>query len=155
MGTIKLSQETARSNISGASTALNSLANSTFVVLGTVTHTTNDPLASFLEILVTPGTVSGNKQLIVYCKGSLDGSNFESGPETGTTSTDEPNLRPVGVIPLNSNATAQTRLFDFSAAYPSGALPYASKIVVRNDSGAALAGSGNDAWYSESWGITA
>jgi hypothetical protein len=157
MGTIKVSEETTRTSISGADTALQNLANVTYVVLGTVTHTTNDPLASYLEIKTKPGTVSGNKQLVVFCKGSLDGSNFESGPESGTTTTDEPNLRFLGTIPLNSNSTSQTKLFGFASAYPEGVLPYASKIVVKNDSGANLSNTQADhgAWYTEHWGITA
>lgn len=155
MGTFKSSLETARSNISGASTAMNSLASATYVVIGTITHTTNDPLDAKLEIKVTPGTVSSNKQVVVFAQASLDGTNFETGPTSGTTTTDEANLRPIGVIPCNSNSTAQTRIFDLSAAYPSGALPYASKIIVKNETGAALASSGNDAWYGETWGVTA
>lgn len=155
MGTLKASQETARTQISGAAAAINSLANGTFVAIGTVTHTTNDPLASFLELKVTPGTVSGNKQAAVYCQGSLDGTNFESGPTSGTTTTDEPNLRLLGYLPLNTSSGAQVKLFGFASAYPEGVLPYASKIVIKNESGAAFGSSGNDAWYSEVWGVTA
>ena len=155
MGTIKSSIETARTQISGASTALNSLANNTYVAIGTITHTTNDPLDSKLEIKVTPGTVSGNKRVTVFLQASLDGTNFESGPTSGTSATDEPNLRYVGEIPCNTNSTVQTRIFDLAAAYPSGALPYASKVIVRNETGAALASAGNDAWAAETWGVTA
>jgi hypothetical protein len=46
--------------------------------------------------------VSGNKQLLVYAKASLDGTNQTTGPETGTTVTDEPNLYFVGALPLNT-----------------------------------------------------
>jgi hypothetical protein len=155
MGTLKSSQETARTQISGAAAAINSLASATYVAIGTITHTTNDPLGAKLEIKVTPGTVSSNKQVVVFAQASLDGTNFESGPTSGTTTTDEPNLRLVGVIPCNTNSTAQTRIFDLAAAYPEGALPYATKIILKNETGAAIASSGNDAWYSESWGVTA
>lgn len=157
MGTIKSSQETARTQISGASAALTSLASGTYVVLGTVTHTTNDPLQSKVEILTKPGTVSSNKQLVIFAQASLDGTNFESGPTSGTTTTDEPNLRYVGTLPLNSNTTAQRRIFDLSAAYPDGSLPYATKLIAKNESGAALSATGgdHDAWYSENWAVTA
>ena len=156
MGTVKLSQETSRTEISGADAALQSLANATFVILGTVAHITNDPLACFLELLTKPGTVSGNKQLKVFCQGSIDGSNFESGPTSGTSTTDEANLRPLGILPLGSSATAQRRLFGFAGAYPDGVLPHSSRIVVQNDSGAALSATLGDhgAWYSEVWGVT-
>jgi hypothetical protein len=128
--------------------ALNSLASATFVSAGSLTHNTNQPLDVLLEVTATPGTVSGNKQLLVYAKASLDGSNQTTGPETGTAVTDEPNLYFVGALPLNTNSTTQTRIFSLAAAY-GGVLPYASEIVVRNDSGAALNASGGSVYYSE------
>lgn len=156
MGTIKHQADaTARTQLSGAAAALNSLASATYVVLGTITHATNDPLDSKIEVAVTPGTVSGNKQLKLFCQASLDGTNFETGPTSGTTTTDEPNLRFIGVLPLGTNAAQQRGVFDLAAAYPSGALPYASKLIAFNDTGAALASSGNDVYTSEGWAITA
>ena len=128
--------------------ALNSLASATFVSAGTITHNTNQPLDVLLEVTATPGTVSGNKQMVVFAKISLDGTNFTSGPESGTTTTDEPDLFFVGTVPLNTNSTAQTKTFSLAAAL-GGVLPYASKIIVKNDSGAALAASGNSVYYSE------
>ena len=129
-------------------TALNSLASATFVSAGTITHNTNQPIDVMIEVTATPGTVSGNKQLLVYAKASLDGTNQTTGPETGTTVTDEPNLYFVGALPLNTNSTPQTRVFALAAAY-GGVLPYASEIVLRNDSGAALNASGGSVYYSE------
>ena len=128
--------------------ALDSLASATFVSAGTITHNTNQPLDVLVEVTATPGTVSGNKQLVVYAKASLDGSNQTTGPETGTAVTDEPNLYYVGTLPLNTNSTTQTKVFSLAAAY-GGLLPYASEIVVRNDSGAALNASGGSVYYSE------
>ena len=128
--------------------ALNSLASATFVSAGTITHNTNQPIDVLIEVTATPGTVSGNKQLLVYAKASLDGTNQTTGPETGTTVTDEPNLYFVGALPLNTNSTTQTRIFSLAAAY-GGVLPYASEIVLRNDSGAALNASGGSVYYSE------
>lgn len=128
--------------------ALNSLASATFVSAGTITHNTNQPIDVMIEVTATPGTVSGNKQLLVYAKASLDGTNQTTGPETGTTVTDEPNLYFVGALPLNTSSTTQTRVFALAAAY-GGVLPYASEIVLRNDSGAALNASGGSVYYSE------
>lgn len=129
-------------------TALNSLASATFVSAGTITHNTNQPIDVMVEVTATPGTVSGNKQLVVFAKASLDGTNQTTGPETGTTVTDEPNLYFVGALPLNTNSTTQTKVFSLAAAY-GGVLPYASEIVLRNDSGAALNASGGSVYYSE------
>jgi len=128
--------------------ALNSLASVTYVSAGTITHNTNQPLDVLVEVTATPGTVAGNKQLVVFAKISLDGTNFTSGPESGTTTTDEPDLFFVGTVPLNTNSTAQTKTFSLASAL-GGMLPYASKIIVKNDSGSALAASGNSVYYSE------
>ena len=128
-------------NTIGARTNLGSLgtlANGTYLNVGTLTFNTNKNLSMKLEVSATPGTVSGNKQLKVFAQQSLDGTNFETGPVSGTTVTDEPNLTFVGILPLGSNSTLQRRVFDLAAAF-GGALPYAAKIIVFNDSGAALA----------------
>lgn len=145
MATVK---QVVGSRTSLTTSALNSLASATFVSAGTITHNTNQPLDVLVEVTATPGTVSGNKQLLVYAKASLDGSNQTTGPETGTTVTDEPNLYYVGTLPLNTNSTTQTKVFSLAAAY-GGLLPYASEIVLRNDSGAALNASGGSVYYSE------
>lgn len=145
MATVK---QVVGSRTSLTTSALNSLASATFVSAGTITHNTNQPLDVLVEVTATPGTVSGNKQLLVYAKASLDGTNQTTGPETGTTVTDEPNLYYVGTLPLNTNSTTQTKVFSLAAAY-GGLLPYASEIVVRNDSGAALNASGGSVYYSE------
>ena len=128
--------------------ALNSLASATFVSAGTITHNTNQPIDVMIEVTATPGTVSGNKQLVVFAKVSLDGTNYSTGPESGTTTTDEPDLYYVGTVPLNTSSAVQTKTFSLAAAL-GGMLPYASKIIIKNDSGAALAGSGNSVYYSE------
>ncbi|MBC2668770.1 hypothetical protein ACFOON_15110 [Novosphingobium piscinae] len=129
-------------------TALNSLAAGAYVSAGVINHTDNDPLDVLLEVQATPGTVSGNRQLVIFAQGSLDGTSFETGPTSGTTTTDEPNLRFIGVLPLTSNATLQMDLFSLAAAY-GGVLPAQTRIVIKNESGAALAASGHGVWFSE------
>lgn len=117
--------------------ALSTLANVTYVTstnpvdLGAVT-----PLDCVLELPVTPGTVSGNKQVVLFIKISVDGSNYSSGPESGTTTTDEPDLYLIGVVPCNTNSTAEKKSFSMASAL--GFCPRYFKPVVKNDSGAAL-----------------
>lgn len=134
--------------------AMNSLANGTYVSAGTLNHTTNYPLDVMIEVKVTPGTVSGNKQVVVFAKASLDGTNFQSGPESGTTTTDEPNLKFIGTVPCGTSSTAQTGVFSLASAF-GGVLPQQTKIVLKNDSGAALAASGHSVYYSEVTGASA
>lgn len=133
-------------------TGFNSLASANYCVSNTITHTTNDPLDVMVEVLVTPSTTTvGNKQLVVFAKASTDGTNFSSGPESGTTTTDEPDLYFVGTVPANTT-TAHRRTFSLAAAY-GGILPAASKIILKNDMGVALAATGNSVQTAEVWGV--
>lgn len=133
--------------------ALNSLASATYVSAGTIDVSASNPVDMVVEVEATPGTVSGNKQLLVFAKVSFDNTNFSSGPETGTTVTDEPNLLLIGVLPLNTNATLQRRAFSVTAVL--GYVPPYCRIVCRNDSGAALAASGHAVYYTTYSAVTA
>lgn len=126
--------------------ALNSLASATYVSAGTLDLTSVDPLDLLIEVEATPGTVSGNKQLVVFAKVSLDNTDWTTGPETGTTTTDEPNLYLLGVLPLNTNSTLQRKTFSVMSAL--GFIPSYIEIVCKNDSGASLAASGHEVNYA-------
>lgn len=126
-------------------TALNSLGSVTYGVSSALDVSASDPLDVIIEVELTPGTVSSYKQARVFLKVSTDNSNFSTGPESGTTVTDEGVLYPLGVVPLTTNSTLQRRMFSVASAL--GWVPPYMKVVVFNESGAALAGSGN-ALYS-------
>lgn len=117
--------------------SLGTLAIGTYINAGTITFDTNKNGEVLLEVSATPGTVSGNKQLVVFAQRSLDGTNFETGPTSGTTTTDEPELTFIGVVPLPTNSTLQRKTFSLQQAF--GTLPFACKIICKNESGAALA----------------
>lgn len=134
--------------------ALNSLGSGTYVSAGVINHATNDPIDVLVEVTVTPGTVAGNKQVLVFAKASLGGTNFSTGPESGTMTTDEPNLIFVGAIPCGTNSTLQRGIFSLAAAF-NGVLPQQSKIICKNDTGAALASSGHSVHYAEVKGVSA
>lgn len=127
-------------------TALNSLASATYVSAGTIDLTAVDPLDVLIEVAATPGTVAGNRQLVVFAEVSLNGTDYTTGPETGTSATDEPNLRFLGTVPLNSNATQQRNVLSVMSAL--GYIPAHIKIICKNETGAALAASGNAVHYS-------
>lgn len=129
-------------------TALDSLASATYVNAGTITIASSNktPLDMLVEVKVTPGTVSSNKQVLVFIQQSLDGTNFTTGPTSGTTTTDEPNLVFLGAVPCNTNSTAQTAVFSLAGAC-GGVLPFAVKVIAKNETGAALASSGHHVYY--------
>lgn len=119
-------------------TGLSTLASATYVTSSAYNCTANDPLDLMVEVEVaTTNTPSGNKQVVVFAKGSLDGTNFTSGPESGTTTTDEPNLRFIGTVPMNSSSTTQRKIFSLAGPF-GGYLPQQVKIVLKNDLGVAL-----------------
>jgi len=133
MATIKSVQGTRTSLLT-----LSTLASATYITSSAYNCTTTGPLDVVIECEVTPGNaVAGNKQIVVFVKASLDGTNFQSGPESGTTTTDEPDLSFVGSVPVNTNSGAQRKMFSIGQAL--GFIPQQFKIVVKNDSGQAIA----------------
>jgi hypothetical protein len=127
-------------------TGLSTLANITYVAGSAVTHNTNKPVDIVYEVsLATTNAVSGNKQAKVFVQASLDGTNYTSGPTSGTTTTDEPDLLFLGTVSMLTSTTTHTKTF--SVGQSLGFIPYSTKIVIFNDCGVTLtSGSVN---YSE------
>lgn len=119
------------------STGFSTLASATYVATSAYTTATNKPLDVAVEVeAATTNVPSGNKQIVVFIQESLDGTNFRTGPTSGTTTTDEPNLRFIGTIPMNSQTATQRGTF--SVLQSLGYIPFAFKIVLKNDLGVAL-----------------
>ena len=129
-------------------TALDSLASAAYVSAGTITiaSSSKTPLDMLVEVKVTPGTVASNKQVLVFLQESLDGTNFTSGPPSPGTSADEANLVFLGAVPCNTNSAAQTAIFSLAGAC-GGVLPHSVKVIVKNETGVALASTGNSVYY--------
>lgn len=129
---------------------LDSLAGSTatYAAATAVNIDSSDALDVLIQLTVTPGTTTGNKQAKAFVKVTMDSSdaNWTSGPTSGTTYTDEPNLYYLGSLPLASAATQQSRIWSLVDAI--GFVPTRFQLVVLNDSGVAFAASGNSAAYS-------
>lgn len=123
---------------SSAVLALGTLASATYVVSSAIDLGANIPVDVTFEIEANPnGTTTGNKQLMLFCKFSLDNTNWGSGPESGTTATEEADLHYIGSLPMvDSN--------DHRKFFSLAGLPVARylKLVAKNDSGVALS-SGN------------
>lgn len=114
-------------------TGLPTLANGAYATSSAKDNTANQPLDLLVELSITPGTVAGNKQALLFCLGSLDNSNYQ----TGANSTDAGDMTFIGALPLASSSTKQTKLFSVALQY-GGALPPFQQFVVMNDSGAAF-----------------
>lgn len=134
-------------------TALDALTAGAYVSAGVVNASAIDPLDVVVEVAATPGTVAGNKQLLVFARVSFDGSTFSTGPTSGSVTTDEANLRFLGALPLASNATLQRGAFSVMSAL--GFVPPWLEVVLKNDSGAALAGSGHAVHFTAYTGVSA
>ncbi len=123
---------------SSAVLALGTLAANTYVCSSAIDLGSSIPVDVTFEVECNPnGTPSANKQLIVFAKLSLDNTNWGSGPESGTTATEENDLHQIGVLPAN-DTNDHRKFFSLEG------LPKARylKIVVKNDLGVALT-SGN------------
>lgn len=150
MGTITypMSAETA------ITISLDSLASNTFVESSVVDLTAVDPHDVIVRVTaVTTGTAPATPfRVQVYVKVSLDGTTYSTGPSSGTSATDEPDLYLIGSVPCNSASTTHTRMFSLLSAL--GFVPEAFKLVCRNELGTAL-GTGCSAAYSTINPVTA
>jgi hypothetical protein len=128
----------ARNALAYNSTDLSTLASATYVRNTTAYDcSTNQPVDVVVEVdVATTNTPSGNKQVVVFIQESLDGTNFRSGPYSGTTTTREPNLRLLGVVPLTTASTTEIGMFSVFNAL--GYVPDSFYVVIKNDLGVAL-----------------
>ena len=113
---------------------MGTLGSATFIASSAIDLGASIPLDVTYEVECTPSaTPTGNKQLIVMAQLSLDGTTFTSGPTSGTTATNEPDLHWIGTIVCN-DSSLHRKMFSLQG------LPTARhmKLVVKNDLGVAL-----------------
>lgn len=118
-------------------TGLSTLASATYAVSAVKDNTTNQPLDLLVELSATVGVVATPFAAYLFAKASLDNVNYGSGPESGTTATDEPDLVFIGAVPANTSSIAHTRQFSVASQF-AGVLPPYLKFVVKNSTGAAF-----------------
>lgn len=130
-------KQTLSTRTSLTSSSLSTLASATYCASSAYNCTTNQPQDVIVEVdVATTNTPAGNKQLVVFIQESLDGTNYRSGPTSGTSTTDEPNLQFLGTVPIASAST--TEIGTFSIASVLGYCPAYFKVVTKNDLGVAL-----------------
>lgn len=118
---------------------LSTLGSGAYVAGPTMTHFTNGPLdvLVFPVVATTNTPTTNNRQVVVFAQASYNGTVFTSGPTSGTSTVDEANLHYVGSIPLVTSSTDQSKMLSLAAAF-GGTLPYASRLIFKNDCGVAL-----------------
>jgi len=127
-----------RTSLPFTSTSLSALAAATYVQNTTAYDcSANQPEDVVVEVdVATTNTPAGNKQVVVFIQESLDGTNYRSGPTSGTSATREGNLRLLGVIPVTTASTTEIGMFNVLQAL--GYVPQKFFVVVKNDLGVAL-----------------
>lgn len=120
------------------SASLPTLASATYCVSSTYDNTATQPLDLMVEVTVASTNVpTGNKQVLVFAQASFDNTNFQTGPTSGTTATDEPLLTYLGTVPVQTTSVTERKSFSVANGY-GGVLPPFIKIICRNDLGVAL-----------------
>jgi hypothetical protein len=117
---------------------LGTIASGYFNVSPVIDLGPNIPFDVTLEVEADPnGAPTGNKQLVLFAKLSLDNVNFSSGPESGTDATNEADLYWIGTLPCN-DTNMHRKMFSLQG------LPVARylKLVVKNDMGVPLTSGG-------------
>lgn len=108
------------------------LASGTYITGSAIDLGVNTPAAFTLQAVANAnGTPSGNKQLVIFGKWSQDNTVWTSGPESGTTTTEEADLHLLGALPMNdTNDHIKEFLVPTLARY--------FKPIFKNDLGVAL-----------------
>ncbi|MCA3072475.1 MAG: hypothetical protein IOD11_18830 [Rhodocyclaceae bacterium] len=122
----------------------NSLANQAFASLGVIDFGSAPPHECFVEVTLAPSssTPAGPQRAVIFCRSSLDGSNFSVAPSANEIL----NAGLVGVVSLIGNTTRRSLAFPLSPVF-GGALPPRVEIFVQNDCGVAFASSGQGGQY--------
>ncbi|MEY8688451.1 MAG: hypothetical protein AB9M53_01045 [Leptothrix sp. (in: b-proteobacteria)] len=118
---------------------LSTLASATYALSSAYSLTTNNPIDLAVEVSVaTTNAPTGNQQVVVFAQASYDGGvTWQSGPTSGTTVTDEPDLTFIGTVPVRTASVTHTKQFTVAQAY-GGNPPPLVRFVLKNDLGVAL-----------------
>lgn len=132
MATITYSQGTRSSSV----LTLGTLASATYITSSVIDLGEPMPYDVLFEMECNVnGTPGSKKQVVLFCKLSLDNSNWGTGPESGTTATEEADLHVIGTLP--SNDTNDHRKF-FSLRDAGVPMARYIKLVAKNETGQAL-----------------
>lgn len=127
--------------------ALNALAAGNYATSSAIDNTSVKPIDLLVTLnIMTGASVGGNKQISIFAVCSPDGTNFDTANASATDNSRDGMIKLIDTIPTPNAGEALQRSFNISQAF-NGILPPAIKLIVKNDSGAALANSGNALTY--------
>jgi len=131
----------------GTATALsgnfNSASNASYTDIGTIDFSTANVMDCFVEVTATAGsTPSGNQQVVLYARSSVDGTNFSDSGSSATIG----NLRFVGTLSLTNTSAHRSPALALAAAF-GGNLPPKVTLTAYNDAGVSMAASGCTGQY--------
>lgn len=120
--------------LSSAVLTMGTLASATYIASSGQNLGSTIPLNKTIQVECTPSSSpTGNKKLDVFAQLSLDGTNYGSGPTSGTSTTNELDLHYLGWLPCNDSGLHR-KMFNLDGVPVTQWL----KIVVKNDMGVAL-----------------
>lgn len=122
------------------STELNSLADATWSSLSSeIDNSSNKYMLCDIEVVLASAAFTGSDSVVeIYLVPCMDGTNYPNFQASGTADEQENNQYYVGSV-TTSGATAAQRMVLRNVALPNGTY----KFGVRNQTGVALASSGN------------
>ena len=117
--------------------SLSALASTGIVFSGTVDNTSLLYLDYLIDLTVADVVEAGNKQIVLYGRSSIDGTNFSNADTLNHQA-----MTVIGYLPLNGTGPWQSRAFGVAQAF-GGIIPPKFQVVIYNDAGVALATLGN------------
>ena len=142
----------------GITITLNSLAASSTAgrQATVIDNTSNKFIDALVTAIISTGTVSSPVSVNIYVSGSENGTNYDQdsavigASDAAYTIDSQTNLRLAAVINASTSSKVYNKTFSIAQLF-GGVMPLKWTVVVVNNTGGALAGSGNSMSYT---GIT-
>lgn len=120
---------------SSALLTMSTLASGNYIASSAIDLGATIPMDVTFEVEVTVTSPLAPFQVFIFVQLSLDNTNFSSGPTSGTTTTDEPDLYMLGYVPCGTTGTHR-KFMNLSAS----GIPVARylKLIAKNSAGVTL-----------------
>lgn len=120
--------------------SLDGLANNGYATSAEITPADTD-VDHHIRVTIANVAEAVNKMVLFFLICSIDGTTFETSEADG-------NMRPLDFADMTNSSGDVVKVLSVAEAAPGGILPKKYKLVAKNLTNVALAGSGNSAGYS-------